>query len=66
MNDTVALERSHRIRVLNDNFRSTFIGGQVVMTAGVADLLIGVRAQVLINVQNFGKFDNGQQPARRT
>ena len=62
MNDAVALEKSRRVRVLNDNFRSTFIGGQVVMTAGVADLLIGVRAQVLINVQNFAQFTADNDP----
>ena len=26
------LSKSDRIRVLNDNFRSAFVGGQVVMT----------------------------------
>ena len=36
MNKVVALEGTHRIRVLNDNFRCTFIGGRVVMSAGVA------------------------------
>jgi hypothetical protein len=39
MSDVATLKSSARIRVLNDNFRSTFIGGQVVMSAGVADLL---------------------------
>jgi hypothetical protein len=38
MNKIAALKTSDRIRVLNDNFRSTFIGGQVVMSAGVAEL----------------------------
>jgi hypothetical protein len=27
MNDAVALEKSRRVRVLNDNFRSTFKSG---------------------------------------
>ena len=62
MHDAVGLERSRRVRVLNDNFRSTFIGGQVVMTAGVVDLLIGVRAQVLIHVQNFAAFNADNDP----
>ena len=33
--DIAPLSKSDRIRVLNDNFRSTFVGGQVVMTQGV-------------------------------
>jgi hypothetical protein len=33
MSDVVALKSSARIRILNDNFRTTFIGGRVVMSA---------------------------------
>jgi hypothetical protein len=62
MNDTVALKRSHGIRVLNDNFRSTFIGGRVVMSAGVAALPLCGRAQVLINTRNFTDFNEGNDP----
>jgi tetratricopeptide (TPR) repeat protein len=51
MTDVATLKTSTRIRVLNDNFRSRFIGGQVVMSAGVADLPLGTRAQVVLNVQ---------------
>ncbi len=57
MNSIDALETSTRIRVLNDNFRSTFIGGQVVMSAGVADLPMGTRAQVVLKVQSFADFN---------
>jgi hypothetical protein len=28
----ISLSKSDRIRVLNDNFRSSFVGGHVVMT----------------------------------
>ena len=38
--DASALTKTDRIRVLNDNFRSTFVGGRVVMTAGVDALLM--------------------------
>ena len=34
MSNVAAPNNTDRIRVLNDNFRSTFVGGQVVMTAG--------------------------------
>ncbi len=62
MNDVAALKRSHRIRVLNDNFRSTFIGGQVVMTAGLSDLALDVKARVLIEVQRFASFSADNDP----
>jgi len=48
--------------VLNDNFRSTFIGGQVVLSAGVADLPLGVRAQVVLKVQNYADFTPDNDP----
>jgi hypothetical protein len=62
MNDAVALKQSRRVRVLNDNFRSTFIGGQVVMTAGLADLALHVKARVLTAVQTFADFNSGNDP----
>ncbi len=61
--DTVATSQtSRRIRVLNDNFRSTFIGGQVVMTAAVANLPLDVKARVLIEVQTFADFNTDNDP----
>ena len=48
--------------MLNDNFRSTFIGGQVVLSAGVADLPLGVRAQVVLKVQNYADFTPDNDP----
>ena len=62
MSKVAALETSTRIRVLNDFFRTTFIGGRVVMTAGVADLSLGVRAQVVLKVQNFADFNADNDP----
>jgi hypothetical protein len=61
MND-VALTISRRIRVLNDNFRSTFVGGRVVTTAGVADLPIDVKARAFIQVQRFAEFNGNIDP----
>jgi len=54
--------KSDAIRVLNDNFRSTFIGGQVVMTAGVSELPIDVKATVLLKVKSFSTFDGDNDP----
>jgi len=52
----------HRIRVLNDNFRTTFVGGQVVMTAGVADLSMDMKARILLRVQTFSAFSTKNDP----
>jgi len=62
MNNVAALKSSDRIRVLNDNFRTTFVGGRVVMTAGVAELALDVKARVLIDVQGFAKFTADNDP----
>jgi hypothetical protein len=54
--------KSGAIRVLNDNFRSTFIGGQMFMTAGVSELPLDVKASVLLKVKNFSAFDKDNDP----
>jgi len=53
-----------RVRVLNDNFRTTFIGGQVVMTQGVNALSIGTKARVFLAVQGFDGFSADNDPHR--
>ncbi len=62
MSKVATLKTSDRIRVLNDNFRTMFIGGQVVLSAGVADLPLGVRAQVVLKVQNYADFTPDNDP----
>ena len=62
MNDTDALKPAHRIRVLNDNFRTTFVGGQVVMTQGVAELPLDLKARIILAVQSFANFDAENDP----
>ena len=62
MSNVAASSKSDRIRVLNDNFRSTFVGGQVVMTAGVAALPIDEKARVILAVQSFSKFNADNDP----
>lgn len=59
---TITKEKTNTIRVLNDNFRSTFIGGRVVMTAGVSELPIDVKAGALLMVKAFKAFDEGNDP----
>jgi Protein of unknown function (DUF3768) len=60
--DIAPLNKSDRIRVLNDNFRSTFVGGQVVMTQGVDALPIDTKARVLLAVQSFSNFTKDNDP----
>ena len=54
--------KSERIRTLNDTFRESFLGGQVMLTSGVAALEDDVKAQVLLAVRQFKDFDEGNDP----
>ena len=58
----LATEKTRRVRVLNDNFRSTFIGGTVVLTQGVNELPLDVKAQALLLVQAFENFTRDNDP----
>jgi hypothetical protein len=62
MNDAVALKPVDRIRILNDNFRTMFIGGQIVMTPGVAELRLDLKARIILAVQSFANFDAENDP----
>jgi hypothetical protein len=53
---------SRRIRTMNDNFRTTFVGGMVVLTQMVADLPLDLKAQAILAVQNFNSFDAANDP----
>jgi hypothetical protein len=57
-----AIAHTARIRVLNDNFRVTFLGGKVVLTQGVNELPLDVKANVLLMVQRFGSFTRDNDP----
>ncbi len=48
--------------MLNDNFRSTFIGGHVVLTSGVSELPIDVKAKALLMVKTFKDFTKDNDP----
>jgi hypothetical protein len=58
----LATGHAERIRVLNDNFRSTFIGGRVVLTCGVSELPIDVKAEALLMVKAFKDFTADNDP----
>ena len=51
-----------RIRALNDALRRTFVGGRVVMTAGVAALPEATRVAVLAAVRAFEAFTPRNDP----
>ena len=55
-------DKTARIRELNDLFRTTFIGGKVYMTAGIAALAGNVRAKVLAKVRTFDDFTQDNDP----
>jgi len=62
MDTAVQSDRAHRIRELNDVFRQTFTGGQVVMTLGVAALAENELAQLLERVRRFDAFTKDNDP----
>ena len=60
--DAPILSRSGKIAQLNDDFRRTFSGGKVVMTAAVNGLERDTMAEVLAAVRAFEKFDEDNDP----
>lgn len=64
MTKTTARSKADRIRVLNDNFRTTFIGGRLLTTAGVADLPVDAKARLFLAVQSFSDFNADNDPHR--
>ena len=62
MNDIAPLNTADRIRQLNDDFRKTFRGGKVMMTAGVNELPDMVRAAVLQKLSVFNEFTEDNDP----
>ena len=53
---------TRRIRVLNDNFRTTFLGGTVVFTETIAELPLDLKARAILAVQSFAAFDADNDP----
>ena len=55
-------ERIAEIRRLNDLFRTTFRGGEIVLTASVAELPDMVKAAALQMVADFKDFNEENDP----
>ncbi len=52
-----------RIRELNDAFRTSFVGGVVLVTAGVEALAADLKARVLKKVRDFSDFPVRDNPS---
>lgn len=50
------------IKTLNDNFRHTFTGGRVLLTAGIAAMSSEDKANIISLVQNFNDFTEDNDP----
>ncbi|MER9602790.1 DUF3768 domain-containing protein [Mesorhizobium sp. M0243] len=55
-------DKAPEIRRLNDAFRSSFIGGHVVLTSGVVALADTERRALLRSVRAFEAFDSDNDP----
>ena len=56
------MDKRARIRELNDAFRKTFAGGQVLLTPGINDLPSDVRAMAIRKVATFEAFTGDNDP----
>ena len=61
MSDTT-VSTTDRIRVLNDDFRRSFVGGLVVITAGVEAMPAEQRKSLLAKVRAFDAFTEDNDP----
>jgi hypothetical protein len=61
MTDTT-VSTAERIRELNDDFRRTFVGGLVMITAGVEAMPVEQRRSLLAKVRAFDTFTEDNDP----
>lgn len=54
--------RCVRIRCLNDAFRTTLIGGRVMITSGVSNLGLPAVSAIVGRVKAFAAFEPGDDP----
>ena len=59
---TTTESRTDRIRDLNDDFRRTFVGGAVMITAGVDAMPVEQRRALLQKVRTFETFGEDNDP----
>jgi hypothetical protein len=51
-----------RIRALNDTFRRSFVGGTIVVTAGLKSLSADRRHSILAKIRAFDNFNEDNDP----
>jgi hypothetical protein len=54
--------KADRIRQLNDAFRRTFVGGAVMITAGIEAMPLDQRRSLLQKIRNFDAFSEDNDP----
>ena len=54
--------KTDRIRELNDAFRRTFVGGAVMITAGVEAMPLDQRRSLLQRIRSFSNFSEDNDP----
>ena len=59
---STTMSTAERIRVLNDAFRRTFVGGVVLITAGVEAMPFDQRRSLLEKVRGFDAFTEDNDP----
>lgn len=62
MDNVPQQDRSVAIATLNDQFRKTFVGGSVFLTAGVQALASDVKAMALRKVATYSEFTPDNDP----
>ena len=60
--NTTTESKTDRIRALNDDFRRTFVGGAVMITAGVEAMPAEQRKSLLAKVRAFDAFTEDNDP----
>jgi hypothetical protein len=53
---------TEKLQALNDALRTTFIGGRVMMTAGIAALPQAAQSEIVEAVQSFDAFSPDNDP----
>jgi hypothetical protein len=54
--------QTERVRALNDQLRSTFVGGAVLVTPGFEGLPLEKRRRILAELRSFDAFDADNDP----
>ena len=55
-------EQAAEIRRLNNKFRRTLVGGQVLITPGVEELSHEVKMQTILAIRSFEEFNEDNDP----